>query len=156
VSPRLERRLHADRRTYTTDLSVAVRDQDEGRFTWTPPVTLIAGLAASIMYLQTTGMETVWEIQRVRADLVRRLLRQRGFNLYGISNARGVVVAEHPASAEIKRRLEREHAMIVAGGQDRLSGRVLRIGTCGWYADGMIDDLFAAIDTILSDTPIAP
>ncbi len=151
MSERLEQRLHTQRRTYTTDLMTVVRDQDKGLFTWTPPVTLMAGLDAAIRQLIAIGMPAVWSLHADRARRIHDACIARGFSAFGVSNAHGVVVVEHPQADALRRRLEQEHSMIVAGGQDRLAGRVVRIGTCGAMTDPMIDELFEAVDTILTE-----
>ncbi len=142
-------------RSYTLDLNTILKDQQRGLFTWTPPVSLIAGLHVALTNICSRGLPEVWTHHTDLADSVRQNAIRRGMALYGTSNAMGVVVLEHSQSSEIIHELDRVHNMIVIDGQDHLEHRVIRIGTCGSYTNEMMNDLFDAIDVVLSQ-PLKP
>ena len=151
----IDRLKYRESRSYTLDLKVVLKDHQYGLFTWTPPVSLIAGLHVALTNICRRGLPEVWAHHTELSDSVRQNVELRGMALFGTSNANGVVVLEHPQSSDIIRQLDRVHNMIVIGGQDQLDNRVIRIGTCGSYTIEMMNELFDAIDNVLS-LPMKP
>lgn len=133
--------------TYTLDLAIVLKDQERGLFTWTPPVSLIAGLDVALTMILDEGLPNVWKRHADLADHVRDLAMQRGVVPFGCATSKGVVVVQADNVQTIINGLA-DHDIIVAGGQDRLKGRIMRIGICGSYTTDMMNELFETIDTL--------
>ncbi len=149
ISERFEEKLLAQPPCYTLNLRASIDAQNTGIFPWTPPVTLVAALAASAEHILRLGLPAVWHHHELLARYTRAALEQRGFLMFGDASANGVVVAQHPHASEFCSRL-RATGFMVASGQEQLAGKVVRIGTCGSYTTAMIDELLHAIDAIES------
>ena len=151
ISERAEQRLLSNsRRSYTLDLHTVLDHQREGLFTWTPPVTLVAALSASLKRILNEGLVNVWERHAASAEIVRNGARNLGLKLFGASTSNAVTVIEHHRSNEIRRALRDVHHMVVAGGQDQLSGKVFRVGTCGAVTPSDVQEITEALRTVLT------
>ncbi|MBK7032223.1 MAG: alanine--glyoxylate aminotransferase family protein [Ignavibacteria bacterium] len=133
--------------TYTLDLATVLKDQERGLFTWTPPVSLIAGLDVALSMILDEGLLNVWKRHAYLADYVRNCAEQLGLMQFGCATSKGVVVVQGDTVQSIIDALADQN-MIVAGGQDRLKGRIMRIGTCGSYTTEMMSDLFETINKL--------
>jgi aspartate aminotransferase-like enzyme len=156
ISPRAETRMRSmAARTYTLDLSVVLDHQRKGLFAWTPPVTLIAGLDVALQLILDEGLDHV--IAR-HADVTRYLharLTDHGLRIFGDGTSHALTAVDDVRADVIRRALAERHDMMVAGGQDRLAGRIFRIGTCGNMHRSDIDELMTALIDVLTHLPSA-
>jgi len=132
-------------RTFTLDLSTVLKSYKARSFTWTPPVTLVAGLDVALSSILEVGIEQTWIKHQQVADHLRGRLATLGLQLFGESTSNAVTAVTSEHADELRDRLRITHNMIVAGGQDRLAGTVFRIGTCGPYTMRDMDDLCSAL-----------
>ena len=154
VSARTIQRIESgevDPRAYTLHLPSVLEHQAKGLFPWTPPVTLVRGLDAALQRILAEGLEQVWERHAMVARTLREALIARGFTVFGQATSNALVAVEDHRSDTIRTALRTRHNMIVAGGQDQQSGRLIRFGCCGATTQADVDDLLAALDDILMD-----
>src|SRR5439155_20955590 len=72
-----------------------------------------------------------------------------GFRVFSSSPSHAVTALEPPPGVDVGavvKRLREVHGMVVAGGQDRLKGRILRVGHMGAYDLGDIHALLGALE----------
>ncbi len=105
---------------------------------FTPAISLMKALGAAIKLIEAEGLENVWERHRRLALSTRAAVQALGLELYAqdLERAYAVTAVKAPAGidgAEIVRVLNREHGVIVAGGQGDLKGKIFRIGHVGYY-----------------------
>jgi len=151
LSGRAQHRLRTSTpRAYTLDLSIVLHHFHKHLFAWTPPVTLVAGLDVALSSILSVGMDATWQKHQLVADHLRMRLRTMGLSLFGESTSNAVTAAEHPYADRIRELLVERHRIVIAGGQDRLHGRVVRIGTCGPYTIHDVDNLCTAIEDVLA------
>ena len=148
LSQRAMSRLEtAEPPTYTLDLRRVVRNQSNGLFTWTPPVTLLAALDAALELLERDGLETRWQMHRERHTTISKHCADLGLETFGDATAMGVVAVAHDRADEIRAQLREVHDLHLAGGQDQLAGTILRIGTMGHRSP---DDVPRLLDALQS------
>ncbi|MBM4178712.1 MAG: alanine--glyoxylate aminotransferase family protein [Ignavibacteria bacterium] len=140
-----------DRRTYTLDLASYLDATRERKMVWTPPVTLVNGLREATRMMLEEGLQNVWNRQRETSSFMREALLARGFSSYGDGSSAGVVVVSHPQSEQIRSILRDRYGFVVAGGQDHMHGKIIRIGTCGPYTMADMHDLLDAIDGTIAE-----
>ena len=103
---------------------------------FTSPVNLIAGLDASLDLLLAHGLEAVYKKQWALTMLARTGAQAMGLALFAPDNyAWGLTSVEMPEGVDAQKVLEvaqKEYNICMAGGQDRLKGRIIRIGHMGW------------------------
>lgn len=150
LSSRARERMKPARHQYTLDLHRVMTNLDAGRMTWTPPTSLMAQLSVSVDMILERGVQATWQHHEELYHDVRLRAEDRGFTVWGASTSRGVIVLTHPRSEELRTKLEHDYNMIIANGQDQMAGHVVRLGLCGSYTSELYEQLFSAIDELLS------
>src|SRR5262249_3531098 len=120
-----------------------------GETPFTPPVSLVLALEEALAMIDEEGLERVHERHRKVAMATRAGARALGFGLFQSSPSHAVTARTPPASIEtaaIVKRLRDTHGMVIAGGQDRLKGKIIRVGHMGAYDLADIDELLAALE----------
>lgn len=135
---------------YYFDLTAAKKKLPADNTPWTPAVNLFYGLAAALRLMRQEGLENIWARHQRIGEYTRRRVREMGLELLAdpryASNT--VTAVRAPAGldvAELRRRLEERHGVMLAGGQGPLKGQIFRIGHLGNVNQGDIDDALAAI-----------
>ncbi|MCL2122693.1 MAG: alanine--glyoxylate aminotransferase family protein [Desulfovibrionaceae bacterium] len=103
---------------------------------FTSPVSLILGLQASLDRMLSYGLEAVYRKQWALTMMARTGIRSLGLQAFaptqytwGLTSVRLPVGVD---GAEILRRMAQDYGVIMAGGQEQLKGRIVRIGHMGW------------------------
>ena len=112
-----------------------------GETPFTPPVSLVLALEEALAMIEEEGLDRVHERHRRLAHATRAGAKALGFKLFPKDPSHAVTALEPPpgidTSALIKR-LREKHAIVIAGGQDQLKGRIVRVGHMGSY---QLDDI---------------
>lgn len=103
---------------------------------FTSPVNLIVGLNASLDLLLANGLEAVYSKQWAMTMLVRAGAEAMGLELLAKNNfAWGVTSVLMPDGVDgqkVIKHAQDNFGVILAGGQDHLKGKIVRIGHMGW------------------------
>jgi aspartate aminotransferase-like enzyme len=110
---------------------------------FTTPVSLIGGLVTALEMIHAEGLDAVLARHRHLSTALRAGCEALGLRSFGDPAACSstVVALEVPVSlngADIVRRLYEHHKTVIAGSRNKLSGRVIRIGTMGYLQEGDI------------------
>jgi aspartate aminotransferase-like enzyme len=130
------------------DLRKARKSWPLGETAFTPPVSLVLALEESLAMIREEGLEAVHHRHRRLAHAVRAGAQKLGFAVFASSPSHAVTALTAPAgidSSAVVKRLRDVHAMVVAGGQDRLKGKILRIGHMGAYQR---EDVVAVVEAL--------
>ena len=116
----------------------------------TPPVSLFYALDLALEMLLSEGLEAVFVRHRHMGEYVRRHVRAVGLHLLAspahASNTVTAVRVPEGIDAKVLLNMLREHDQVVlAGGQEHLSGKMLRIGHMGCCE---VRDLFTALNCL--------
>lgn len=122
---------------------------------FTPAISLIVGLVASLKRMEKIGLENLLQMHRKNAEAVRQALKALGMDLYPdqscASNA--VTMVKVPAGIdgkELLKKLRNEYGIVMAGGQGKeLAGKVIRIATMGAVGAAEIRIGLAALEKVL-------
>lgn len=108
----------------------------KGQTLFTTPVNLIYGLDASLDMLLENGLEAVHARQWALTMLTRAGASALGLELFapehfawGLTSVR---LPEGVNGADVLRVAQERYGVCMAGGQDALKGRIVRIGHMGW------------------------
>ena len=109
---------------------------EKGQPPYTPPVSLVFGLDEALRMIKEEGIEKVWERQKRLAKATREGIKGLGLELLAKGNySNGVTAIKLPENIdglEILKRLREKHGVTLAGGQERLKGKIIRIGHMGY------------------------
>ncbi len=103
---------------------------------FTTPVSLIIGLNESLKMFMDAGLETVYRKQWALTMLARTAVKEMGLELLAPDHFTwGLTSVRLPEGVDGGKLLEiaaDRFGVIMAGGQDHLKGRAVRIGHMGW------------------------
>ncbi|MBQ7586341.1 MAG: alanine--glyoxylate aminotransferase family protein [Desulfovibrionaceae bacterium] len=121
---------------------------------FTSPVNLIAGLEASLDLLLENGLEAVYQKQWALTMLARVGAKSLGLELLAKDHFTwGLTSIKLPQGVDGKKVLalaQDKYGVCLAGGQDHLKGRIVRMGHMGWvdWAD-LLAGLYALDQSLM-------
>jgi aspartate aminotransferase-like enzyme len=118
------------------DFRRALASIEKGETPFTPAVPLVAGLIEALGMMHDEGLPNVYARHKRLSNALRAGGAAIGLHDFGtgINKSGTVVVFDVPApldGAAIVRELYQRHRTVIAGARNRLSGKVIRIGTMG-------------------------
>ncbi len=126
---------------------------EKGQPPYTPPVSLVFGLDEALKMIKEEGMEKVWERQRRLARATREGIKGLGLELLAKGNlSHGVTAVKVPENIdgwEILKVLREKYGVTLAGGQERLRGKIFRIGHMGYIQFKDILVALGALEKVL-------
>ena len=133
------------------------------RSPFTPSVTLVCQLQEALRLIEAEGLQEVFARHRALGRMTRAGVQASGLSLLGPENPEANVVTAFlvPEGVEgnaIQGDLKRRFGIQIAGGQGKLSGRICRIGHCGYYDYRDIISVLGALEIVLIglDQPVEP
>ncbi len=120
-----------------------------GQTLFTPAINLVVALDECLRYFQKQGLENIFKRQWAMTRMVRTGVRSLGLELFAGSNYTwGLTSIRLPPGIDGVKLLDtaaREYNVLMAGGQDHLKGKIVRLGHMG-YVDW--SDLLAGLYTL--------
>jgi aspartate aminotransferase-like enzyme len=113
----------------------------KGQSAFTPPVSLLVGLAESLRLFAEAGLSAVYRKQWALTALVRTGVAALGLDLFvkehfawGLTS---LVLPDGMPSGPLLAHAAERYGVVMAAGQDEFRDRMVRIGHMGWldYAD---------------------
>jgi aspartate aminotransferase-like enzyme len=118
------------------DLTKARKLAPNGETPWTPAVSLVMALEEALKMIEEEGLDQVIERHLRLARAAHAGAEAAGFRLFSKSPANSLTALYPPegvGASDVVKRLREVHGMVVAGGQDHLKGKILRVGHMGAY-----------------------
>jgi serine---pyruvate transaminase len=112
---------------------------------FTPANTLFRALRTSLKKIRAEGIENVWARHALMAAAARAAMLAMGLELFSTQPADGLTVIKVPDGIDgsvVLSKLEKQYGLRLAGGQDALKGKIIRLAHMG-YIDQF--DVLAAI-----------
>jgi len=137
------------------DLAAAERYAERGQTPFTPAVSTLYGLHASLALMQEEGLDRIAARHRQVAKRCRDGIRTLGLEILAPeSHASNTVTAVRGGErvrdiARFLSRLREEKGVVLAGGQGDLKGHIFRIGHLGYVSQEDVDDLVRATGELL-------
>ena len=131
--------------------------QEKSLAPFTPAISLVVGLDAALSLLLEQGLEAVYDRHVRLGRACRAGAKAMGLELFSPDEDRSAVVTairmpdDVDASAVVLSLRERQ-GVTVAGGQDQLRGKIVRIGHIGYMDLFDVTTALAALETALADT----
>jgi aspartate aminotransferase-like enzyme len=121
---------------------------------WTPAITTVFALSASLEMMLKEGLpNTIARHARV-ALATRDGIKSLGLSLfaeegYASNTVTAVAASDGLDTKKMLRILRQEHQVVLAGGQQRLDGKIFRIGHLGWVTEDDIKPVISALKVAL-------
>lgn len=111
---------------------------------YTPSVPLIIAANEALNMIEDEGLYNVYARHDKLAAIVRNEVENMGLKIYTdkqylSSVVTGIIFEEDNIASKIKKRMEEEFDIIIAGGQQKLKGKMIRIGHMGCVDEEMIE-----------------
>ena len=156
VSPRaLEAHRSARMPRFYFDWSAMLKSQEKNQTPYTPALTLQYGLQLSLRAIVDEGLPAGFARHRRLSRATRAAVRALGLPLLADHDraSPAVTAIRAPEGIEVKTlraRLRDEHGVSVAGGQGKLSGKIIRIGHLGYITPPDLAVTFVALERVLA------
>ncbi len=128
---------------------------------FTPAHTMIRALRLSLKRIRAQGLESIWQEQALNGAAARAAFQAMGLELFPAQPAAGLTVAKVPAGIDgeaLLKKLEKQYGLKVAGGQDQLKGKILRLAHMGYLDRFDVLAGLAGIELVLKEMghPVQP
>ncbi|MFW6126214.1 MAG: alanine--glyoxylate aminotransferase family protein, partial [Chloroflexota bacterium] len=143
------------------DFSQAKKYLDErGQTPWTPGVPAVFALHAGLKLLQQEGLSNIVARHARVGARTRENVKALGLSLFADERyaSNTVTAIRGPEGVDVKRLLavlREEHDAVLAGGQQRLEGKIFRIGHLGYVSESDVDAVINALRAALSEVGFA-
>lgn len=137
------------------DFTQQRKSQAKHQDAWTPAVTTMFALHEALSMMRNEGREAIFARHVRVAAHTQAGLERLGLSLFAEAGSRSLTVtaASVPDGIDGKsllRKLRQDHAVVLGGGQDRLEGKIVRVGHMGWVEESHIDEALDALGDVLT------
>jgi len=134
---------------------------EKGMTPFTPAVPVAFALQEGLRMLEEEGLGNVYERHARLARATQAGLEALGFQLYARDGYRSntVTSALPPAGldvAALRKLLDTRYGVVIAGGQGKMTGKMVRVGHLGAIAEGDVVQVIWAMEQALEELDIAP
>ena len=120
---------------YYFNLATEIKNQKKNTTAWTAATTLIIGLESVLQRIKDEGgLEKLYADTDKRAKANIKALEALGLHVYPKNPAKSMTTIDDENANEIRKILQKEFDINVAGGQDHLAGKIFRINQMGLIA----------------------
>jgi len=136
------------------DFAQAKSYLERGQTPWTPAVSTVFALSVALEMMLSEGLPNIIARHTRVGKATREGIKSLGLSLFTEeSHASNTVTAiNSPDGLEVRkmlRILREEHQVVLAGGQQRLDGKIFRIGHLGWVTEDDIEVVISALKEVL-------
>jgi aspartate aminotransferase-like enzyme len=148
-------------RAFYFDLKKARASLETGDTPFTSAHTLVRALKVSLKKIRAEGIETVWARQALTAAAARCGFSALGLDVFPSQPADGLTVVRVPDGVDgnlLLSKLEKQYGFKLAGGQDQLKGKIIRLGHMGYIDPFDVLGALAATELVLLEMgyPVNP
>jgi aspartate aminotransferase-like enzyme len=134
---------------------------DKGMTPFTPAVPVAFALQEGLRMLQEEGLENVYERHARLARATQAGLVALGFELFARDGYRSntVTAALPPPGLDVnalRKLLDTKYGVVIAGGQGKMTGKMIRVGHLGAVAEGDVVEVVWALEQALEELDVAP
>ena len=134
---------------------------EKGMTPFTPAVPVAFALQEGLRMLEEEGLDNVYERHARLARATQAGLAALGFHLFAAEGYRSntVTSALPPPGLDVnalRKLLDTRHGVVIAGGQGKMSGKMVRVGHLGAVAEGDVIQVVWALEQALEELDVAP
>lgn len=119
---------------------------------WTPAISLFEGLNTALKMMQEYGYDRLYERNIMLMRSLHAGFKAIDLSLLSSAPSVSVTAARLPDSIDGRQLLDlmsEVYGVTVAGGQDHLTGKIIRVGTLGYVDNNDIIVFFATLESVL-------
>ncbi len=127
---------------------------EKGQTPWTPAIPAIFALYTSLEMMVKEGLSSIVARHARVGKAARDGVKSLGLSLFADENyaSNTVTAAAAPDGldvAKLRKILREEHQIVLGGGQQKLNGKIFRIGHLGWVSEEDIETVISALKVVL-------
>jgi len=136
------------------DFTTAKSYLEKGQTPWTPAIPTVFALSVSLEMMLKEGLANIIARHARVAKAARDGIKSLGLPLFAEENhasntVTAVAAADGLDTKKLLRILREEHQVVLSGGQQRLDGKIFRIGHLGWVTEDDIEAVISALKVVL-------
>lgn len=155
VSPKAWKKIDAfDAPSFYFNLKSARKKALEFDTPFTPAHTLILALKAALQRIMAEGIEDVWKRHKTMSQACQAGVSALGLELFSARPAEGLTafrVPEGLKDGDIRGKLYDRFGITTVGGQDKLKGKIVRVGHMGYMDELDVISGLAALEMVLNE-----
>ena len=134
---------------------------EKGMTPFTPAVSVVFAMQEGLRMLDEEGLDNVYERHARLARATQAGLQALGFQLFAQEGYRSntVTSALPPPSVDVaalRKLLNEKYGVVIAGGQGKMTGKMVRVGHLGAVAEGDVVQVLWALEQALEELDVAP
>ncbi len=134
---------------------------ERGQTPWTPAVSIYFALDVALDKMMAEGLDNIYERHARLAQKTRDGVKGLGMSLFADeAHASNTVTAVNvPDGVEARalvQQMQSDHDIVLAGGQQSLDGKIVRVGHLGYVSDEDISQVIEALETVLPKVGFQP
>jgi aspartate aminotransferase-like enzyme len=146
---------------YYFDWRQAKKNAEGGSTPWTPAVSVLFAVQEGIRMMEEEGLDRVYARHRRLADATEAGLAALGLQLFAAEGFRSATVTSAVPMpgldvSAFRKLLRTKYGIVIAGGQGKMTGKMLRVGHLGAVADGDVVQVLWAMERALEELDVAP
>ncbi|MFC2034911.1 pyridoxal-phosphate-dependent aminotransferase family protein [Chloroflexota bacterium] len=136
------------------DFTRAKNYLERGQTPWTPAVSIVFTLSVSLEMMLKEGLPNVIARHAQIGRATREGVRSLGLSLfakedYASNTVTSVISSDGLDTKRLRQILREEHHIVLGGGQQKLDGKIFRIGHLGWVTEKDIETVISALKVVL-------
>ena len=134
---------------------------EKGMTPFTPAVPVAFAVQEGLRMLEEEGLDNVYARHARLARATQAGLQALGFHLFAEEGCRSntVTAAVPPPGldvAALRKLLDTKYGVVIAGGQGKMTGKMVRVGHLGAVAEGDVVQVIWALEQALEELDVAP
>ena len=134
---------------------------EKGMTPFTPAVPVAFAMHEGLKMLEEEGLEHVYDRHARLARATQAGLQALGFQMFAREGYRSntVTSAVPPPGLDVnalRKLIDTKYGVVVAGGQGKMTGKMIRVGHLGAVAEGDVVQVIWAIEQALEELDVAP
>jgi aspartate aminotransferase-like enzyme len=136
------------------DFTQAKSYLEKGQTPWTPAISTVFALSVSLEMMLKEGLPNIIARHARVGKAARAGVKSLGLSLFADENYASNTVTAVASSdgldtKKMLKLLREEHQVMLSGGQQRLDGKIFRIGHLGWVTESDIETVISALKVVL-------
>jgi aspartate aminotransferase-like enzyme len=125
----------------------------KGSVPFTPALSLLLELDGALDFIHAQGVDRIFARRAEVAERIRNLVRRSGMEIYALKPGNGITGVIPPKGfdiAALRRRLESDFGIQIAGGLGKVKDMMFRIGHVGHATDEEVDYFIQSFERCLA------
>lgn len=139
---------------YYWDIAEGLKYMEKGQTPFTPPISLYYGLQEALRMMLEEGVDKVIARHKGYRDIVRASIKAMGLELlaedrYASPAVTSVLAPQEIGANPIRKYMQEEFNIVLAGGQQKLDNVIFRVGHLGYVRELDLLSVLAALEITL-------